>query len=60
VKKTIRHYALVGLDSTDLINIATICLKTEFEVEFETEGWSVDQRFLLQGNSGALVLAIAA
>jgi hypothetical protein len=60
VKKTIRHYAPVGLGSADLINMATICLKTEFEIEFETEGSPVDKRFPPQGNPGALMTAIAA
>ena len=54
-EKMIRHYAPVGLNSTDAMDTAIACLKTEFEIE----GWTVDQRPLPQGNSGVLMLATA-
>ena len=54
-EKMIRHYAPVGLNSTDVMDTAIACLKTEFEIE----GWTVDQRLLPQGNSGVLMLATA-
>jgi len=54
-EKMIRHYAPVGLNSTDVMDTAIACLKTEFEIE----GWTVDQRPLPQGNSGVLILATA-
>ena len=51
----IRHYASVGLDSTDVMDAAIACLKTEFGIE----AWTVDQWPLPQGNSGVLMLAAA-
>ena len=54
-EKMIRHYAPIGLNSTDVMDTAVTCLKTEFEIE----GWTVDQRPLPQGNSGVLMLATA-
>ncbi|KAI9763141.1 MAG: hypothetical protein M1840_000906 [Geoglossum simile] len=39
-EKMIRYYAPVGLNSTDVMDTAIACLKTEFEIE----GCTVDQR----------------
>ncbi|KAI9855637.1 MAG: hypothetical protein M1813_009683 [Trichoglossum hirsutum] len=56
VEKMIRHYAPVGFNSTNVMDMAITCLKTEFEIE----GLTIDQRSLPRGGSGVLTLATAA
>ncbi|KAI9776694.1 MAG: hypothetical protein M1839_009421 [Geoglossum umbratile] len=58
-EKIIRHYAPVGLESTDITDITDMAVRC-LEIEFGIKGLRVDQRPLPQGDSGVLILATAA